>query len=439
MVCFFPSSADINFYGKVYQWTNWNTATIYSGQPPDETVFSIEEPVTITYLESYHWNNGEGVSSPGTIALQHYNGTIYGPYPMEGKAGQGGAPNAIWSKIFDASERILPPGTYTVIDSDPETWAHNPLSCNAGIFGISWIYMNNSTRSSDLSSPALCYNEPEPSVISDEKIDLCLESVNISDSIARNLSVLRSTVASLVFCPQLDEMYGEGNCSDDDSSLMEENCSEPYEGWIVYPCEINVILKAFPHLYLEPGKKISGIYYREFAGGNIKPFVIDEETPVFLPDNLTEVSFFEDIHMGDPDCMAYISGDKSPESYLEASILSREIPEIGAAWHGLNWTDHTILDDTMLNRTCQEDNSGLETIPSRADLQGSLWDWNEPWPVSFNPAVSVSPDGITVEFYTYNPMEFERITRFTDYYTPDSYKYISNETILATGDLGVFY
>jgi hypothetical protein len=138
LVSIIPSMADTDFQGTVYQWANWNAADVQNGPPTEDTTFTIGDSVVVTYLDSYHWNNGKGVDSPGTITLKNDDGTKYGPFRMKGLNGQGGALNVIWSKTLDSEEFVLKPGTYTIIDSDPATWASNSGSNGAGFFGIKW-------------------------------------------------------------------------------------------------------------------------------------------------------------------------------------------------------------------------------------------------------------------------------------------------------------
>ncbi len=71
-----------------------------------------------------------GTAEPGTIALNKSTGETLGPWNIEGQPGQGGIANAYWVAEGDIE---LPAGTYTIIDSDPETWAQNAGSRGAGM------------------------------------------------------------------------------------------------------------------------------------------------------------------------------------------------------------------------------------------------------------------------------------------------------------------
>jgi len=103
--------------------------------PTNPTIFTIDQPRTITKLGTYHWNDGKGTQTPGTIGLQDQNGKIYGPWQASGQPGQGGVPNAYWIVTLTTG-LDLPAGTYTVLDSDSSTWAHNSETDNSGAVSI---------------------------------------------------------------------------------------------------------------------------------------------------------------------------------------------------------------------------------------------------------------------------------------------------------------
>jgi hypothetical protein len=108
-------------------FNNTNTGGVANG-PTSPTVFVLQSAAQVTELVTYHWNNGRG-SPPGTIALRSANGQIYGPYQAHGVSGQNGAADVNW--VADVN-LVLPPGSYTVVDSDPATWSQNPQSGGHG-------------------------------------------------------------------------------------------------------------------------------------------------------------------------------------------------------------------------------------------------------------------------------------------------------------------
>jgi len=108
-------------------FNNGNISGVYNN-PTKPTTFTIKQSHVITKIVNYHWNNAKG-ALPGTIALKDQSGRTYGPWQAKGSPGQGGVPNAYWNVYPNIT---LPAGTYTVIDSDPSTWAQNGGSGGAG-------------------------------------------------------------------------------------------------------------------------------------------------------------------------------------------------------------------------------------------------------------------------------------------------------------------
>jgi len=103
-----------------------NIAAVQNG-PRLPTTFTLNDSYLLTFMYNYHYfNNGV---QPGTIALKHSDGTVYGPWQAQGAIGQGGVPNAYW---FVRPSVLLKSGTYLVIDSHPATWSHNSGTQGAG-------------------------------------------------------------------------------------------------------------------------------------------------------------------------------------------------------------------------------------------------------------------------------------------------------------------
>jgi hypothetical protein len=84
---------------------------------------------------TYHYG---AQKPPGTISLQHDDGTVYGPWQAAGAVGQGGVKNAYW---WVQPNVELKAGHYLVIDSDPATWSVEVSTQGAGDF-ILWGHAN---------------------------------------------------------------------------------------------------------------------------------------------------------------------------------------------------------------------------------------------------------------------------------------------------------
>ncbi len=99
--------------------------------PTVPTTFTANAPWCVLTITTYHWNNAQG-TTPGTIGLQAANGGLFGPWQASGTPVEGGVPNASWT--WTVNLRIpIPAGAYTVIDSDPATWAQNDGTGGAGM------------------------------------------------------------------------------------------------------------------------------------------------------------------------------------------------------------------------------------------------------------------------------------------------------------------
>lgn len=83
--------------------------------------------VVVTLVETNHWRSGKGAAA-GTISLLGEDGTLYGPWPAMGRP-SGTVADAYW---FVEPWVELPPGTYTVIDSQPTTWTHSTWTKGVG-------------------------------------------------------------------------------------------------------------------------------------------------------------------------------------------------------------------------------------------------------------------------------------------------------------------
>lgn len=114
------------------------------------------------------------------------------------------------------------------------------------------------------------------------------------------------------------------------------------------------------------------------------------------------------------DPMQVISGDGSPRSYIEASLLARQLAEIGALGRGCDWSTHEVLDS---DPTAQ---------------RGGAWHWQGRRPADWRPRVVNSAAGTRVVFQTYSALGREVVYRHADTYAADSYIHTSRTTKLAT-------
>jgi hypothetical protein len=102
---------------------SWNTGAVNNG-PTCSPMLTLSKSHMITYIDTYHWNYGQGTASEGSISLQNADGEIFGPWQVQADSASG-APNAWW--IAHPNE-IIPAGNYIIIDSQPDTWSWNEQS-----------------------------------------------------------------------------------------------------------------------------------------------------------------------------------------------------------------------------------------------------------------------------------------------------------------------
>ena len=104
-----------------------NTNTEVVANLPIYPTFTIAEDYYLTYVMTRHFvNHG---TPPGTIAVRHEDGTLYGPWQASGGEEKDGVANALWEVTPNI---VIKAGNYTIIDSDPATWSVNAASQHRG-------------------------------------------------------------------------------------------------------------------------------------------------------------------------------------------------------------------------------------------------------------------------------------------------------------------
>ena len=99
---------------------NSNDGGVHNGVKGPASIV-LTRPATITYVQTYHWNDGKGVE-PGTISIVAADGSALGKWQATGTDGQGGVKNAYWQ--VEPNLHVAA-GTYLVDNSSPETRSTN--------------------------------------------------------------------------------------------------------------------------------------------------------------------------------------------------------------------------------------------------------------------------------------------------------------------------
>jgi hypothetical protein len=89
----------------------------------------------VTYVQTYHWNNGEGARATGFVGLIGTSTALGGLGPIgfwKATGRPGGAPNAIWRVSLSGEPPLVIRGTYSCSDSAAATWSQNQASAGLG-------------------------------------------------------------------------------------------------------------------------------------------------------------------------------------------------------------------------------------------------------------------------------------------------------------------
>lgn len=170
------------------------------------------------------------------------------------------------------------------------------------------------------------------------------------------------------------------------------------DGWSVSGFDPAALLASAADISLKSGYKLALYVYRWGRDGNGITWALPSDAPIpaAVDCPLTEppptawpvarMADFDVPHpplgIGDLSKVLVISSE-SEQSYLTASLLLRELAELGAAKHGQWWSDQALID----------------TLPSDED-DPVEWTWTDASVDDLRPRVSQTPDGWQVTFYS---------------------------------------
>lgn len=220
-------------------------------------------------------------------------------------------------------------------------------------------------------------------------------------------------------------------------------------GWSKSPVQPAKLLTVFPELKLREGYVLRAYVFKEDANSNgfVWALPVDAEFPAPEDAPRLESHFLKPPKPFDAldDFMEVIAGDDTPESYLHASLLRRELKEFGGGWHGVRWGVNTVLDDTPWNRPPAGEEESPMMYP---ESKPEDWKWKAVRPEDWKPEVRLEGEKATVTFYSYTPLavelddgkeEKERIIRHTETYRRGKYRPLIVEKKLAEGPNAVAF
>ncbi|MBF2002359.1 MAG: hypothetical protein IGS38_16755 [Synechococcales cyanobacterium M58_A2018_015] len=188
--------------------------------------------------------------------------------------------------------------------------------------------------------------------------------------------------------------------------------------WSVSRVNPAAALLKLPGLRLKPGLRLISYLYRNPQHSSGRVFALPE---IYSTTALLEKALATSGDMTQPPrpeaalphFMDAIEGDRSPVSFLVASLLQRELQEFGADGQHCQWSHHQLLD----------------AVPTVA-----RWQWQIELPKDFSPKVKVLTDGqAAVEFFTYRIRGGLGLYRHIDQYAANHYTPRSLDKLIAVG------
>jgi hypothetical protein len=221
------------------------------------------------------------------------------------------------------------------------------------------------------------------------------------------------------------------------SRAQAEVKSDGPEGWSISDVNPANVVRCFPPLSLKPGLELHAYQYRAAGNGNGVIWAVPDGTPTTKSHELGAANVLTAPPrppQATNDFMAAIDGDGSTWSYLCASILARELQELGALWHGCVWSDETVIATPPWTRPPCSD--GAWEI---ADTSPEDWQLRQPLPDDWRPHAFRDGTAVVVRFYTYSPVGTATACENEDRYDGSGFTFQSRRLEVATGPGGIVY
>lgn len=186
-----------------------------------------------------------------------------------------------------------------------------------------------------------------------------------------------------------------------------------HEGWFVDTWSARDLAESYSRLALRDEYSIAIFAFS--SGGNGHGIVFGfppGEAPPPYDEVVTSSGFVESTPPNAlPHFMGAVALDGTPRSYMQASIFGRELEELAAQWHGLEWGTHVLLENSRADGDLPIPADGRST-----ELPGGPWEWAQVPKPDWQPRVTVDGDDAAVTFYTCSEMGEIRVVEHTDRY-----------------------
>lgn len=198
------------------------------------------------------------------------------------------------------------------------------------------------------------------------------------------------------------------------------------QGWSKSNIDPMQVLRMFKALRMREGYVLRAYQYRAGDNGNGFVWAMPADAPFPEPDQCTRSAggFLDPPrpeHTLD-DTMEAIDGDATAWSYMSASMLARALGELGAIWHGCDWSTHDLIDGDP-----------------RRKWKALDWQWERRAPNHWQPRVVQSASRTTVTFHTVSGLAQWTIYRHVDTYPGRGYTFTTKSTVLAIGPGGYIF
>ncbi|MDX2230273.1 MAG: hypothetical protein NW220_11590 [Leptolyngbyaceae cyanobacterium bins.349] len=222
----------------------------------------------------------------------------------------------------------------------------------------------------------------------------------------------------------VEEDLPEPDCLGDLGSLFSLGGPEEFTSqapnvkgdWFISSMNPGAALMKLPGIHLKPGLRLVTYLHRTATDGSGVTWAVPEtlSTTANLERALAQNP--DANHPPQPDAaladvMEAIAGDRSPLSFVIASLLRRELREFGTLGKFCHWTHHRLI----------------ESIPTQVQ-----WEWRVKPPQDLAPKVLVYPDQkVAIEFFTCRVTAPVAIFQHVDQYPPNQYRAVSTDRAIA--------
>ena len=180
---------------------------------------------------------------------------------------------------------------------------------------------------------------------------------------------------------------------------------EGLRGWSVCPVDPAAMVAAFEPLRLKKEYILHTYLFRDGTSTEGAVYALPENARLVEPQectsHLTHDGFkFPIPHGALPSPMQAIEGDGSPEMYLAASILARELHDFMRTGHGVWWAQYELLSVDPFIRTPRSA-PPLFIDWRRSFIEAIVWHEDREWPNDWHPSVEITNNEATVRFITF--------------------------------------